>query len=114
MIDRFITPYMRQQAEVLLARSARWSRGTVKTDDGLIVAVVTFSSSRQRPDGRTITYLTRVDGACCSCPGFVTRQACSHSLACRLEAERAREQAARKPRYEDLFVGTGFELTDAF
>jgi uncharacterized Zn finger protein len=59
--------------------------------------VVTFASSRQGKDGRTVTYLTRVDGACCDCPGFQARQACSHSVACKMDAERARESAARKP-----------------
>ena len=49
------------------------------------------------PFGRTITYLTRCDGACCDCPGFRTRQACSHAVACKMEAERARERATRKP-----------------
>lgn len=113
MIDRCITPYMREQASVLLARSARWSRGTARTTDGMLVNVVTFASSRQRPDGKTVTYVTRVDGACCSCPGFVARQACSHALACKIEAERAREAAARKPRvsYDELMDR---QLVDAF
>lgn len=98
MINRFITPYMRQQADVLLARSSRWSRGYAQTPEGATVNIVTFASSRQRPDGRTVMYMTRVDGACCSCPGFVARQACSHALACKLEAEAARAAVGYRPR----------------
>jgi hypothetical protein len=97
MIDHRVTRGMILQARILLARSAFWTRGTARTTDGALVNVVTFASSRQGKDGRTVTYLTRVDGACCDCPGFQARQACSHSVACKMDAERARESAARKP-----------------
>jgi hypothetical protein len=97
MIDQRITKNMLAAAEILLARSAHWSRGTARTEDGRTVGVVAFSSSRQAKDGKPMVWLARCDGACCDCPGFAARQACSHALACRLDAERAREQVARKP-----------------
>lgn len=116
MIDRRISKTMIAQAEILLARSAHWSRGTARTEDGLTVGVVAFSSSRQAKDGRTVTYLTRCDGAACSCPGFQVRQACSHAVATRMESERAREAAARKPldRYRELFTDDVLGLVSAF
>lgn len=102
MIDRMVTPYMLRQAEILLARSSRWSRGWATTGDGQTVNVVSFLSSRTKrlPDGseQPVVYFTRVDGACCSCPGFKSRQACSHAVACKMEAEQARDRAAVKPR----------------
>ena len=104
MINRKITPNMIAQAEILLARSAFWTRGTAVTEDGRTVGVVTFNSSRKRIDANgneiTVTYLTRCDGAACSCTGFQMRQACSHAVACRKEAERARE-AIHAPNFEN-------------
>lgn len=114
MLDQRITPNMLEQAEILLARSAFWTRGTARTADGLTVGVVTFNSSRQAKDGQTVTYLTRCDGAVCSCPGFQVRQACSHAVAARMDAERAREAAVRKPRYEDLFPADDYGTVAAF
>jgi hypothetical protein len=104
VIDRQVTKNMLAAAEILLARSAHWSRGTARTEDGRTVGVVAFSSSRQAKDGKPMVWLARCDGAACSCPGFAYRQACAHSVACRMDAERAREQAARKPldRYNSI------------
>ena len=110
MISHRISPAMVAQAEILLARSAFWTRGTAVTADGLTVGVVTFNSSRSSKDGRPIVWLTRCDGAACSCTGFQMRQACSHAVACRMEAERARE-AIHAPSFEhesDVLPGWAF------
>ena len=115
MIDRMVTPGMIAAAEILLVRSARWTRGTARTTDGQLVNVVTFASSRVKKNGAMVTHVTRCDGEVCSCESFTYRQACSHALACRMDTERAREQAARKPvsRYDEL-MDRHLGLTSAF
>lgn len=103
-------------AEVLLARSSRWSRGEARTTDGQLVNVVYFSSSRVKKNGANVVYMTRVDGEVCSCDGFSYRQACSHAVAAKMDAERAREQAARKPlsTYDRLFPEDDYGTVSAF
>ncbi len=116
MLDRKVTPTMIATAEVLLARSARWSRGAARTTDGQLVNVVYFSSSRVKKNGATVVHITRVDGAACSCESFTYRQACAHAVATRMESERAREAAARKPMstYDRLFPADEHGTVSAF
>ena len=77
-------------AQVLLERADRWAKGTRK--DG--VRFITFVSSRTRPGGEPVYYYTRADGQSgCTCPGYLHRGDCSHSLAVRQDNERkARQQ----------------------
>ena len=91
----------------MLANAANWSRGPAITTTGETVGVVLFASGSQPG----VVYLTRCDGRSgCSCPGYQRGgRECCHMRACRMEAERAREQAARKPRLEDLMAA--HELT---
>jgi hypothetical protein len=98
-------------ASVLLARSARWARG-YRNSDGL--QFVLFTSSRTLRDGTPIYHMTAVDGSGCTCDGYRFRGACSHALACKMDAERARAQVTRWATYDELFTGSGDELTDAF
>jgi hypothetical protein len=98
-------------ASVLLARSARWARGYDRRTGRQFVM---FTSSRTDGDGRPIYHRTAVDGSGCTCNGYRFRGACSHALACRLDAERAREQVTRRATYDELYQGSGFEFTDAF
>jgi hypothetical protein len=107
-----ITDSMRAYARVLLSKSDRWARGV---DHQRGVAFVMFASSRTDREGRPMYHRTGRDGSICTCPGFLHRGICSHALAVRTEAEEARERAAtRRPRYEDLWIGEGDSLTDAF
>jgi hypothetical protein len=106
MAQAVYTSSQEAYASVLLARSARWARG-YRNSDGL--QFVLFASSRRMRDGAPIYHMTAVDGSGCTCDGYRFRGACSHALACRLDAERAREQVARRATYEELFA-----LTDAF
>lgn len=96
-----VTDSMRAQAQVLLSRSHKWARG-YDTRNGR--QFVIFTSSRQQPDGRPVLYYTGIAGDGCTCKSYLYRGACSHAEACRLEAERAREVAARKPKatYDQL------------
>lgn len=105
------TASMNAYAEILLSRSDRWARGR-RNRDG--VQFVTFASSRRDKDGQPIYHQTAIDGSGCTCTGYLWRGICSHAIACRMDAERARERAACRPRYEDLYRGSGVELTDAF
>lgn len=119
MIDRRISAAMVAHAETLLAHSAHWSRGTAQTTDGRTVNVVAFASSRHGVAGKTVVYLTRCDGEACSCKGFQVRQACSHAVACKMDAERAREAAARKPASKldalmDRWLDEGTRTVQAF
>ncbi len=79
-----------QRALALAARSATWSRGTARTVNGALVAVNLFTSES---DPGTV-WLTRVDGAGCSCPGAQKSRSgvCCHMRACALVTERARER----------------------
>jgi hypothetical protein len=88
------TPAQRAQAQVLLSRSHKWARGYDKQTG---IQFVTFASSRMGKDGRPVFYRTRIDGQGCTCEGARRYPICSHQLACRLDADRAREAAARKP-----------------
>ena len=100
------------RAQVLLENAANWSRGTAVTATGETVGVVLFTSG-SRPG---VVYLTRCDGAACDCPAYQRgiRQCC-HIRAVRLEAEQAREAVTpKRVSYDELFRGSGFDLTDAF
>lgn len=109
-MSAFVTAAMQAHATVLLARSARWARGI---DNRSHRAFVCFSSSRVDREGQPIYWRTAVDGSLCSCTGWLHRGICAHAVACKAEAERAREAVARKPThtYEELY---GSDLTDAF
>ena len=107
------------RARVLLENAANWSRGTAITATGETVGVVLFASSRKpKPGEPHRIYITRCDGAGCDCPGAQRTWSgmCCHMIAVQTEAAAAREAAAVKPRarYDEVFVGSGFELTDAF
>jgi hypothetical protein len=105
-----VTDSMRAHAEVLLERSDRWARG-YDTRNGR--AFVIFTSSKIGQDGQPILYYARPDGSGCTCKGYLWRGVCSHSEACRLDAEAAREKVARKrPSYRELMAAQG--LVDAF
>lgn len=101
MATAIITDSMKAQAQVLLERSSRWARGT-RNSDGQ--AFVLFTSSRTDRDGNPIYHRTHAAGQGCTCPSWQHRGACSHALACQMDAER-RERAASKPRrsYADLY-----------
>jgi hypothetical protein len=99
-IQPMVTDSMRAYARVLLSKSPKWARG-VDHEKG--VAFVMFTSSRVDKDGKPIYHKTRCDGAFCNCPGFYHRGVCSHALACRWEAEQAREDFARPTVYESLY-----------
>ncbi len=90
------------RAASLLESALTWTRGTRKRDG---LAFVLFPSSKPGH-----AYYTVCDGSACTCQGFFYRGACSHALACKMEAEQARE-AFTKPtlRYEDIYG-----LEDAF
>lgn len=110
MAQRMITPAMQAHADTLLSRSAKWARGI---DNRSHRAFVCFSSSRVDSKGQPIYWRTAVDGSSCQCPGWLYRGICAHSVACKAEAERAREAVSRKPKhtYEELY---GTDLVDAF
>lgn len=106
-----ITASMRAHAQVLLERSEKWARG-YDTRNGR--QFVVFTSSRSK-DGQPVLYYTGAAGDGCTCPSFLYRSACSHAEACRLEAEKARSAVGpKRASYEEIFQGSGFELTDAF
>lgn len=94
MTAQQFTPSMQANAERLVSMAHTWTRATRKRDR---MAFVIFPSSKP---GRAYYSNERA----CTCPSYTHRLACSHVLACRLEAEEAREQATR-PRvpYAVLF-----------
>jgi hypothetical protein len=85
------TSSMTAHAELLLNRSAHWSRG-VRAADGLVFVLFTGSTGQ--------TYMTTDSG--CTCRGFLYRGQCAHQVAVMTEAEKAQAPKPRK-RYEDLF-----------
>lgn len=91
------TPSMQAQAEVLVARSAKWAKGT--RADGLEFYL--FASSRTLADGTPIMNMCRRDGVACSCPGFLYHHLCSHVVAVRM----LNEQAAFDAESDRLFSG---------
>lgn len=91
------TPSMQAQAEVLMARSTKWAKGT--RADGLEFYL--FASSRTLADGTPIMNMTRRDGVACSCSGFLYRHLCSHVVAVRI----LNEQAAFDAESDRLFSG---------
>jgi hypothetical protein len=96
------TTSMDAHRDILLSRSALWSRGH-RQSDGL--QFVLFAGSTGQ------TYMTNERG--CTCRGFTFRGQCAHVAAVKAEAEKAREKAGRrKTRYEDLFPSD--DLEDAF
>jgi len=96
------TTSMQAHAEVLLDRSSHWSRG-YRQSDGLQFVLFTGSTGQ--------TYLSSESG--CTCRGYLYRGQCAHVEAIRMEADKARAAAVRRPRYEDVF-GADDGLTDAF
>lgn len=106
-----VTPSMAAHAQVLLERATTWARGyDTRTGRQFVI----FTSSRCK-DGQPVLYYTAVDGSGCSCKSYLYRGACSHAEATRLDAEQAREKVGpRRATYDELFRGSGFELTDAF
>lgn len=102
---------MREKAEALVAKSDKWAEGRRNADG---VRFILFASATRVG----VYYFTRIDGAFCSCPaGSKSRSGrCCHQLACQIVTERAQEQAAKpsRPTYEDLWIGSGMDLTDAF
>jgi hypothetical protein len=99
---------MEAYAAVLLTRSDRWARGR---DNRTGRQFVMFTSSRRTKDGKPIYHKTLVDGSGCTCDGYFHRGMCSHALACQIDTERAREQATRRPSYDELMDR---HLVDAF
>lgn len=82
-----------RKALELAARSDTWAKGTARNWRGNLIAVNLFASE-SRPG---TVYLTRVDGAGCTCPGAQSSRSgvCFHMVACSLVTERAREEFAR-------------------
>lgn len=103
------TESQKAHADLLLSRSHAWTRATRKRDG---LAFVIFPSSRRGDANLPIGYYTTESA--CTCRGYFYRGYCSHVLAVQREAEQAREAVTRRARYEDVFRGSGFELTDAF
>lgn len=80
---------MDAHAMVLLSRSDRWAKAV--RHDGRVFTLFAGSTGK--------TYWTTE--VSCSCPGFEWRQNCAHRTAVVREAEKARELATRRPRYEN-------------
>lgn len=106
------------RAQVLLENADKWSRGTAITATGATVGVVLFASSRKPKAGEAPrVWITRCDGAGCNCPGAQKTWSgvCCHMRAVRQEAEAARAAVGpKRANYDELFRGSGFDLTDAF
>lgn len=98
-----------QEAERLIAVSDKWAAGR----DNQTGQMFNVFASKSAPG---TVHKTWFDGSACSCPRAQKSRSgrCCHRLACTIVTERAQESAARRPIYEDLFVGDGSQLTDAF
>ncbi len=112
MATQTLSRSVQKRVDELLAVSDRWADG-VCHKTGVRFNVF---ASRTSPG---VFYRTRIDGApgACTCPAAreSKRGMCCHLIACRTLTERVQEQAARPTRrYEDLWIGDGSQLTDAF
>lgn len=95
----------KQEAHALALRGHTWQRGRSKVDGRPFYVI----PSRTQKD---VAHWTTSYG--CTCEGARKRGDCAHQESVRMFE--AREAAAVKPkaRYEDIFVGLGDSLTDAF
>ena len=99
MATAMVTDTMAAQAQVLLARSARWLKAY---EHGAHVGY-SFPSSRTLPDGTPVYHLTRISPLMCSCPGHRNRGVCSHSHAV---AQHQRTVEAAQARYQQQATAT--------
>lgn len=101
---------VQKRVDELLAVSDRWAKGVDKQAG----AQFNVFASTTTPG---VFYRTRFDGRGCTCPAARKSRTgiCCHRIAVRIVTERVQEQAARpSKRYEDLWIGDGSQLTDAF
>jgi len=94
MAQAVYTESMQANAARLIESAATWTRGRRKRDG---LTFVIFPSSKP---GKA-HYANELS---CTCPSYNYRGACSHVLAVHIEAEQARERAARPlMTYEEVF-----------
>lgn len=102
-----------RKAVALAAHSEMWAKGTARTARGDLVAINLFASESQPG----VVYLTRVDGAGCTCPGAQKsrRGVCLHMIACQIVTIRVRDAAVRaKTRYDELMNRHDYGTVPAF
>ena len=106
---------VQDRAMELVAKADKWAEGVELTTGRRFV---TFASSREpKPGEQPVYYRTAFNGKGCTCPAARKSRAgrCCHQLAAQIVTERVQDAAAiPTKRYEDFWVGTGMELTDAF
>lgn len=113
MARTFYGTTSQEKAIALAAHSETWSRGTARTARGELVAINLFASESQPG----VVYLTRVDGAGCTCPGAQKSRSgvCCHMRACALVTERVRSAAVKaKARYDELMDRFEYGTVPAF
>lgn len=93
MATGIVTDSMRASAQVLLSRSAVWSKGTRNRDD---LNVFVFSSSKPG-----VVYFTNPIDGTCNCPGYRNRLVCSHAVAVRLQGDAGHR--SNREMYTELF-----------
>lgn len=116
MRDIIVHPDPKRDARArdLVPQVARWPKHTLKVQWGAFDAGTVF---RRVPSCTTDDTRYLANAVVCQCPDYQRAgNVCKHIRAIRLDAEQAREAAVIKPRarYEDIFVGAGDSLADAF